>query len=172
MAYFEREKLINHITIHNGKTYSLKERFLKSVGKIRKNGCMNWKGPIAQTGGHGTIGIRLNGKCYTYKAHRLSYQLFKGEIPRDKFVLHSCNNAKCVNPDHLRIGTQKENVLDRIKDGTDNKGERHGMAKLTKNKVKKIRKMKGHHLKIATIFNVSQKAIYDVIHKRTWKHVI
>jgi hypothetical protein len=171
MAYIKREKLINLITTHHGKTQSLKERFLNMIDSEKENGCINWNGYTSITGGHGVLSIRINGKPFMYKAHRLSYQLFKGEIPKDKFVLHNCNNVKCVNINHLRIGTQKENVLDRIKDGTDNKGERHGLSKLTEEQVKKIKKMEGHHLEIAKLFNVSQKAIYDIIHGRTWGHI-
>jgi HNH endonuclease len=175
MAYIKREKLINHSSFYHGITKTLKERFLEKLSKKDKNGCINWKGNFASTGGHAIIGFIINGKSYTYKAHRLSYQFFKGEIPRKKFVLHSCNNVKCVNPEHLRVGTQKENVRDRIKDETDNKGERHGMSKLTEAKVKKIRKMKKLKMNAATIgahFNVSEWTIYDVLNKRRWSHVL
>jgi hypothetical protein len=172
MAYIKREELINLVTFHHGKTKSLKQRFLEKVGKKRKNDCIHWNGYKSITSGHGVISIRLNGKSYMYKAHRLAYQFYINEIPKGKLVLHNCNNVKCVNPYHLRIGTQKENVLDRIKDGTDNKGERHGMSKLTIKQVKKIKKMKINDLEIAKIFNVSRKAIYDIKHQRTWSHII
>lgn len=174
MPYITRDKLINLSTTHHGKTQTLKERFLNKIDNQKENGCIEWKGYTSITGGHGVLSIRIDGKAYMYKAHRLSYQFFKGEIPKNKLVLHNCNNVKCINPEHLRIGTQKENVLDRIKDGTDNKGERHGMSKLTTSCILKIRELKKLNLNASEIgahFNVSEWTIYDVLSKRRWSHV-
>ena len=74
--------------------------------------CWNWKWSCGPKG-YGTLGHR--GK--TMRAHRVAYELVNGEIPKGKSVLHSCDNPKCVNPDHLWIGTQQDNMIDRIKKG-------------------------------------------------------
>lgn len=72
------------------------------------NGCWEWtKGTSKE--GYGRMSF-MGGSTY---AHRVSYTVMKGTIPEGLFILHSCNNPKCVNPDHLRPGTQQENVDDR-----------------------------------------------------------
>lgn len=60
--------------------------------------------------GYGQFGV--GGK--TQKAHRVSYSYFVGDVPKERLVLHSCDNRSCVNPNHLRIGTQKDNMDDMV----------------------------------------------------------
>jgi hypothetical protein len=77
---------------------------------IRKEGCWEWKGRLIH--GYGYIST----KCFgSQRAHRVSYIIHKGEIPNGLHVLHSCHNRSCTNPEHLRVGTQKENIEDKFK---------------------------------------------------------
>ena len=78
--------------------------------KIEKNGCWEWKKKKTL---HGYGETSIQGKSRL--VHRLSYEIFKGKIPEGKNVCHSCDNKICFNPDHLWIGTQKENIEDCIK---------------------------------------------------------
>lgn len=75
--------------------------------KIQKNKCVEWQENLTSNG---------YGKCCvaakTQSAHRISYQLFKGEIPKKMLVLHRCDNRKCINPEHLYLGDQKQNIKD------------------------------------------------------------
>lgn len=89
---------------------TLQEKFFSKVKKT-KAGCWRWKAAL-NTGGYGIMGHA--GKLYA--AHRLSWFIHKNENPRLN-VLHKCDNPVCVNPDHLFLGTQKDNVLDAIKKG-------------------------------------------------------
>lgn len=89
-------------------TDAVKKRFFDKVNKTET--CWIWTGAINPSG-HAVIKIEgLN-----RGAHRVSYAIHKGEIPEDLMILHSCHNASCVNPEHLRPGTAKENSQDEVK---------------------------------------------------------
>lgn len=88
----------------------LKERFLSKVNKTEN--CWEWRG-AKRSRDYGNF--NLNGKPTL--AHRVSYELFIGKIPKDILVCHRCDNQSCVNPNHLFLGTQKDNVRDCLNKG-------------------------------------------------------
>lgn len=108
-------------------------------------------------------------------AHRTSYELYVGPITDDLLVLHKCDNPSCVNPEHLFLGTQADNVRD-----MDNKGRRvisdisgnHYAAKLTIEQVRQIRMMASTGTSVETLmnqFNMSNAGISRIISRESWK---
>ena len=136
--------------------------------------CWEWRGCILQSG-HGQFSI--NGK--RTNAHRVSYEMAHGSIPKGKMICHRCNNPACVNPGHLYAGTSKSNAQDSIRAGTfhfikHGLGEKHPCAKLTERVVMKIREQSGFgtsYRKLASQYGVSYGAIAKVVRRETWVHV-
>lgn len=135
----------------------------------RKGDCLVWIGDRDQRG-YGVI--RLNGR--RQKAHRVSYSLHVGPIPAGMVVRHACDNPSCVDPMHLLLGTQLQNVEDMLQRGraTRLKGEHNPGAQLTAQQVAQIRARhqprhpthSGHAL--ALEFGVSESTISLVVRGR------
>lgn len=115
-------------------------------------------------------------------AHRASYKHFKGEIPQGHNVLHHCDIPLCVNPEHLFLGTQRDNIADMIAkrrgafQGNGFRGEGNGNAKLTEDDVITIKRLVvvGELSKsdIARKFQIGEGAVYNIIAGRSWSHII
>jgi hypothetical protein len=147
------------------------EQFWNKVDKNGAGGCWNWTASCRY--GYGKFG--LNGK--TIQSHRLSYELANGDIPEGLIVRHKCKqNRKCVNPDHLEVGTYQDNRNDMIRDGTLPKGETHGRSKLTDTQVKEIRALYAvgdiTQRNLAKSFAISQREICRVVNNKSWKHLL
>lgn len=130
--------------------------------KKTKN-CWIWN-KITASHGYGTIGSKL--------AHRLMWEKIYGKIPKGLCVLHKCDNRKCVNPNHLFLGTKGDNIRDAVKKQRNLVGELNGQSKLKRLDVIKIRALNERGIRqnrLAKIFNVSPVTIFDVVHKKTWK---
>ena len=136
---------------------------------VDENGCWNWIG--ATTKGYGHLGI--NGKFYL--AHRLMWEQVNGKIPEGLWVLHKCDNRKCINPDHLFLGTNQDNVDDRENKKRGNhiaRGEKNGRAKLKDKDVGAIRKLSKMNMPtkmIAAFYEISQRQVQYIVAKKSWR---
>ena len=92
--------------------------FFNARYEVLSNGCWKWNMSVNSDGyGHFGSNLRNRGLTTEQVAHRLAYTLFKGPIPSGMVVMHSCDYPRCVNPEHLNLGTQIENVQDMIRKG-------------------------------------------------------
>lgn len=97
------------------------QRFMQKVEMIPMAGCWLWTGSL---NGRGYGQLFSQRGAPPHKAHRLSYELFRGPIPQGALVMHSCDVRCCVNPDHLDAGTQKKNLRDAAARGRLNQRSR------------------------------------------------
>lgn len=148
-----------------------KIRFLSKI-KVNKNtNCWEWQAYIHKSG-YGHFWMNKN-----YRAHRASYELFVNKIPKNLLVLHKCDIKKCVNPDHLFLGTNQDNSDDKFKKNRQRflKGIEYNGHKLNNKKVRNIRTLykNGEYTQreLAKIYNVSQRLIMNVIKRTAWSHV-
>lgn len=155
------------------KKNTLAERFAEKTIPEPTTGCLLWIGAVSR-GGYGIMGIpggRLRG------AHRVSWELANGPIPDERLlVLHSCDNPPCVNPQHLRIGTDADNSRDMVqrKRHVPVFGERNKNSKLKEADVHKIRSLAAEgytRADIAKRFGISTSSVNGVVNRRTWTRV-
>lgn len=149
----------------------LKKLILSRAKKMR-SGCVEWQGYI-NTNGYGTLNTKIDGKYRQYRAHRVSYLLYNGDLEAGKMICHHCDNRRCVKPSHLYQGTAKDNIRDSIDRGTHYipKGEMHHNSKLTADDIRFIREDNGNTKQkdLAKMFNVHPTAIGQVMRGLTWK---
>jgi hypothetical protein len=143
------------------------ERFWSKVEKT-EGGCWNWMG-IKDRKGYGVT----SKKTQHIRCHRMSYRIAYGDFPNNLHVLHKCDNPSCVNPSHLFLGTNADNMKDKCMKGRQANGERSGGGKITKPQVIAIRELYKtmSTSQIAKQFNVSYSAIRSIVVGKTWKHL-
>lgn len=142
-------------------------RFLNNIA-IPASECWEWTASILRTG-YGSFSV--NNKVTL--AHRWAYQQYVGPIPKGLFVCHTCDNRKCVNPDHLFIGTHRDNIIDASKKGRLKgiKRNPHHLTELQVIEIIKLLQFSKAYTSIARIFSVSRQAIYLIDRNRSWKYL-
>jgi hypothetical protein len=132
------------------------------------SGCIEW---FDAKDGCGYGKLFVNKK--TVSAHRIAYELVNGPIPEGLIVLHKCDNTSCVNAAHLFLGTHKDNAIDRNAKGRNafQGGECGSAAKLTEEKVRRIRFDTRSQEVIAYDYGVHQATISKIKLRKSWTHV-
>ena len=142
----------------------LKEKFENQV--IRQEGCWDWKGFIR---GDGYVRVRHGGDRKSIGGHIASYMIHHNLLDLDgSCVLHTCDNRKCTNPDHLFLGNYADNARDMAKK------KRTPSIKLTVEKVKMIKHMLENKVPATYIserYKVHRRTIDDIKHNRTWSYI-
>lgn len=143
-------------------------RFFKKVNKT--DSCWLWTGVLTRKNGYGRFRFKRGFKC----VHRISWTLANGAIPIGMRVLHRCDNPPCLRPDHLYIGTQRDNMRDCVAKGRrpDTRGENGPLVKLTWQQVEEIRRARlngATTVALAAKYNVVQGTIGHITKGRTWK---
>ena len=152
---------------------NIEERFWEKVEKT--DTCWNWKAYVENTTGYGRFGTAKN---TVENTHRWLYFHLNPGADRSLWVLHHCDNPKCVNPAHLYLGTPKNNVEDMIKRGRVRKGqlkgEKHAMATLNETQALLIRACefeKGGITRLANILGIHRCTVSSIHHGKSWKHL-
>ena len=157
---------------------TIDQKFFPYVQKTEE--CWIWSGSRFESG-YGRLFV--GGK--SVRAHRVSWVLNRGPIPKGILVLHKCDNRPCVNPDHLFLGTPQDNMDDMMAKGRGIsgmkihperacRGEMAHRAKLTASKVVEIRALREQGViyeKIAKKYGVTKRAIICVVKRLSWKHI-
>lgn len=131
--------------------------------------CWVWKPTVNSSRKYGKVQIDKK----TLAAHRVAYEHWKGDIPEGLIVCHSCDNPACVNPDHLWLGTYKDNMHDAsVKNRMCRRfGEANVQAKLTAEQVISIREDTRSQSAISVDYGVDQSTISLIKHGKRWRFI-
>lgn len=136
------------------------KKFWLKVDVGHSDTCWNWKASRNRSNGYGQVVI---GYQHAY-AHRVAYEIKHGYIPEGLFVCHTCDNPICCNPDHLFLGTNKDNVNDAMRKGR--------MGKLTQEQIDRIRHLRIEEQfslrQLGQEFNVSISTISLIVNNKRW----
>lgn len=152
------------------KLASTETRFLDKLSIGVDNDCWLWTGCTRGVKSYGFL--RVDGK--NLYAHRLAYKFYCGDIPKDMYVLHKCDNPMCCNPNHLFLGSPQDNMTDMVNKKRSLTGERNHKAKLTENDISDIRFLFGMGVAVTTLakeYGVATTQIRYIKYGKTWKHV-
>lgn len=134
------------------------------------DGCWHWIGCLDQFGYGRFTSIIVK----EVLAHRVAYEIYVGPIG-NFYVCHTCDNPSCVNPSHLFLGSQLDNVADSVRKGRAKRasGDLASNAKITKADAKKIRSMAGQFTQseLGKMFGIGQSAVGKIINNNTWKGI-
>lgn len=149
-------------------------RWDKFINRNCPNGCWERTG-TKNSQGYGLFSLAAGETVF---AHRHSYRTYRGPIPRGLLVCHTCDNPRCVRPDHLWVGTVSDNNADARSKGRaipppDQRGENHSQHKLTGSAVKEIRELWPAYTQaaIGARFGVSVQTVSKIVRRQRWASI-
>ncbi len=146
------------------------ERFHSNVDSTADTSkCWNWKKSLTHKG----YGQAWDGKTVV-RANRVAYMLANNvELTTEQHIMHTCDNRACCNPNHLVLGTNADNMADKVAKCRQSKGQGTGMSKLTPKQIIEIRNDYANEIRRVTakIFNVTPQAISNILSGSRWKHI-
>lgn len=148
------------------------DRFFEKLAKDDATGCWNWLAAKTDVG-YGMMS-RGNGSNLPILAHRAAYEHFKGPIPPGVLVLHSCDNRRCVNPDHLHLGSPADNSREMAERNRSTRANKHPNRKLSADMIPLIRDLSKEGVTykvIAAMCGVTEQAIGSVVRGVNWPSV-
>lgn len=146
---------------------SISEKIENSSIKIPESGCWIWMKSLNHRG----YGKTCLGKGTNLSAHRVAYEEKYGKIPNGLMALHTCDVRSCVNPDHIFLGTQQDNMTDKVNKNRQANGENHGMSKLTKEQAIEAKFSNEKASVLANRFNCAAVTIRQIRSGYIWKHL-
>ncbi len=160
---------------HGRSPTSVSDRFWSKVDIT--GDCWLWTGSLNRKNGYGVLSVYDSEQQRHLKmvASRVCYILHFGPIPKGLDVCHHCDNRRCVKPEHLFLGTRKENLQDMVSKGRACDGEKGPRSKLTDQKVQDIRRRYAaggvSQSQLAREYGVRQPTLNWIVRQKTWKHI-
>lgn len=178
-GHYERWKKLGHpdaarpLNTHVKPSASMADRIARRIDPgLSDAECWMWRGALGGRKANGIGYGKFTVRGRQYDAHRVSWELHNGKpIPVGFHVLHRCDNPLCVNPRHLRLGSNDDNIADMVGKWRHTYGERNPRARLTEDAVREIRTSGLSRDELAAKFAVTTGTINDVLARRSWKHV-
>jgi len=150
------------------------KRFWSYTKKNEATGCIEWTG---RTGGKG-YGMFWGGVNNKYEifAHRYAMVVFGGKDPDHMLVMHTCDNRLCVNPEHLRLGTNRDNINDKVRKNRQarNVGSQNGTARYCETDIVEMKRLHSQGVtatEIAKRYNTNTTHICRILSGKIWSHV-
>ena len=151
---------------------SAHDKFFSKVS-VQDDGCHIWTA-YKNRAGYGEFNLtgnsRVGGRSMWF-AHRVAWEWANGPIPGGLYVCHSCDTPACVNPSHLFLGTQFDNLRDMTAKGRRARGERSAKSNLKERDVLEIRASKLTDTELSRVYGIARGAIYHIRKGNRWKHV-
>lgn len=147
------------------------EKFKSKFTEGDKESCWDWEFGVT-AGGYGQMAY----KCKKYASHRLSWSYYNDKsIPKGCVIMHTCDNPKCVNPSHLKLGTQKDNVADMMAKGRfkdyNKKGSNNPQSVVNPDHVIDIYTSNGTHKAISEKYGYKLSTVANIRIGRGWTHI-
>ena len=147
-----------------------KQRIINNT-VVDTNGCWNWIGKLDK-GGYAICTF----KNKRTRMHRATYEFYKGSFEKTKLICHKCDNRKCINPDHLYVGTHKDNAIDMVVRKRQNLtlGSAHQNSIFDEKTILLMRKEYSEGILISELsrkYKSAYRNVWKIIRRQTWKHI-